>query len=141
VSVLGAVPAMTLDVRGCEFHPVVVLPAGYEVYDFTGGYDARRVLQNPYGVGRYDEKRRGMYTTALFAGARDVHVGVDLAGPVGEPVHAFFDGAVHRFGYNPADGDYGYTLVTAHVTTRQGILLLLLGSYTSLPPFLKKKCA
>jgi hypothetical protein len=38
-------------------------------------------------------------------------------------VHAFFDGAVHRFGYNPADGDYGYTLVTAHVTTRQGILL------------------
>jgi murein DD-endopeptidase MepM/ murein hydrolase activator NlpD len=132
---------MTLDVRGCEFHPVVVLPAGYEVYDFTGGYDARRVLQNPYGVGRYDEKRRGMYTTALFAGARDVHVGVDLAGPVGEPVHAFFDGAVHRFGYNPADGDYGYTLVTAHVTTRQGILLLLLGSYTSLPPFLKKKCA
>ena len=124
MSVLVAKPAMTLDVRGCEFHPVIVLPAGYEVYDFTGGYDARRALQNPYGVGRYDEKRRGMYTAALFAGARDVHVGVDLAGPVGEPVHAFFDGAVHRFGYNPAAGDYGYTLVTAHVINGRDVWAL-----------------
>lgn len=103
-----------LDVRGCEFAPVIRLPAGYEVYDFTGGYDPARAQTSPYGVGRYDEKRRGMYTTALFAGARDVHVGVDLAAPVGEPVHAFADGAVHRFAYNAAPGDYGHTLVTAH---------------------------
>ena len=103
-----------LDLRGCVFAPVIRLPADYEVYDFTGGYDPGRRLASPYGVGRYDEKRRGMYTTELFAGGRDVHVGVDLGAPVGEAVHAFFDGTVHRFAYNAAPGDYGHTLVTQH---------------------------
>ena len=105
---------MTLDTRGCVFAPVIDLPAGYEVYDFTAGYDPARTLQSPYGVGRYDERRVGMYTTALFEGRRDVHMGVDLAAPVGTEVHAFADGEVHRFGYNPAPGDYGHTLVTRH---------------------------
>ncbi|MFO0601989.1 MAG: peptidoglycan DD-metalloendopeptidase family protein [Polyangiales bacterium] len=104
----------TLDTRGCSFATVIAMPEGYEVYDFTAGYDPARALRSPYGVGRYDEKRRGMYTAALFEGARDVHMGVDLAAPVGTAVHAFADGAVHRFGYNPAPGDYGYTLVTRH---------------------------
>ena len=104
-----------LDLRGLSFHPVVQLPPGYEVYDFTRGYDPNRPLASPYGVGRYDEKRRGMYETELFAGRRDVHVGIDLGGPVGEPVHAFFEGEVHLFGYNGAPGDYGHTLITHHV--------------------------
>jgi murein DD-endopeptidase MepM/ murein hydrolase activator NlpD len=108
-------PLDSRELAGFDFHPVVVLPADYEVYDFTGGYDPNRVLRSPYGVGRYDEKRAGMYETPLFGGVRNIHVGVDLAGPVGEPVHAFWDGVVHRFGYNAAVGDYGYTLVTEHV--------------------------
>lgn len=103
-----------LDLQGHVFAPVIRLPEGYEVYDFTSGYDPGRELASPYGVGRYDEKRRGVYTTELFAGQRDIHVGVDLAAPVGEAVHAFFDGTVHRFGNNPAPGDYGYTLITEH---------------------------
>ncbi len=104
----------SLDVSGCVFAPVIHLPEAYEVYDFTAGYDPERAMSSRYGVGRYDEKRRGMYTTALFAGTRDVHVGVDIAAPVGEGVHAFWDGVVHRFGENPAAGDYGFTLVTQH---------------------------
>jgi murein DD-endopeptidase MepM/ murein hydrolase activator NlpD len=111
-------PAGALDVTGYDFHPVVHLPPGYEVFDFTGGYDAARVLASPYGVGRYDEKRRGMYVTELFtAGAapRDVHVGIDLGAPVGTEVHAFWAGTIHRFAYNAAPGDYGYTIVTHHV--------------------------
>lgn len=103
-----------IDTRGCTFAPVVVMPEGYEVYDFTTGYDPERMLRSPYGVGRYDERRPGMYTTELFAGERNVHMGIDLAAPVGTPVHAFADGEVHRFGYNPLPGDYGYTLVTRH---------------------------
>lgn len=107
-----------LDFAGYDFHPVIRLPRGYEVYDFTRGYDPTRALASPYGVGRYDEKRAGMYETALFrapAGAtRDVHVGVDLGAPVGEPVHAFWHGAIHKLAYNAAPGDYGYTLVTHH---------------------------
>lgn len=103
-----------LDLQGYVFAPVIRMPEGYEVYDFTGGYDPGRELASPYGVGRYDEKRRGVYTTELFAGLRDIHVGIDLAAPVGEAVHAFFDGTVHRFGNNPSVGDYGYTLITEH---------------------------
>ena len=64
--------------------------------------------------GRYDEDRRGVYTTALFAGRRTLHVGVDLGGPVGTPVMAFSDGHVVHAGYNPAPGDYGHVLVTEH---------------------------
>lgn len=104
-----------LDLRGYDFHPVIALPEGYEVWDFTQGYDPKRAMRTGYGVGRYDEKRRGMYTSALFGGVRDIHVGIDLGAPVGEAVHAFWEGEVHRFAYNAAAGDYGYTLVTRHV--------------------------
>lgn len=103
-----------LDTRGCDFHPVIHMPPDYEVYDFTAAYDPQRTLRSPYGVGRYDEVRQGMYTAPLFEGVRNIHMGVDLAAPVGTPVHAFWPGAVHRFGYNAAEGDYGYTLVTRH---------------------------
>ena len=113
-----------LDVRGCDFHPVIHLPDDYEVYDFTAGYDADRPLRSPYGVGRYNEERRGMYTTALFAGVRNIHMGIDLAAPVGTPVHAFWPGEVHRFGYNAAEGDYGYTLVTRHMVNGAALYAL-----------------
>jgi murein DD-endopeptidase MepM/ murein hydrolase activator NlpD len=104
-----------MDVQGYEFHSVVVLPPDYEVYDFTKGYDPHRRLKSPYGIGRYNEKRRGMYTTALFAGVRNIHMGIDIGAPVGEAIYAFWEGEVHLFGYNSAEGDYGYTLVTRHV--------------------------
>ena len=83
-----------------------------------------------YDVGRYDEDRRGMYTSELFAapkedeeeeggdeeeGRRTVHVGVDIGAPVGTEVHAFEDGLIHSAGYNPAVGDYGYVVVIKHI--------------------------
>lgn len=98
-----------------RFHPVVRLPADYEVYDFTRGYDENRPRRWPFGIGRYDEKRSGMYTTELFSGVRDVHMGIDIAAPVGTEIHAFYAGRIHLFGYNGAPGDYGWTLVTRHV--------------------------
>ncbi len=39
---------------------------------------------------------------------------MDIGAPVGTPVHAFASGSVFLFGYNPAAGDYGYTLITRH---------------------------
>ena len=114
-------PAVTLD--PARFVPVIALPAGYDVYDFTAGYDPDRP-RGLWGVGRYDERRRDMYTAALFAGEspRDVHVGVDIAAPVGEPVRAFAGGWVEHVGYNPAAGDYGYVVVTGH-TVAEGVTL------------------
>lgn len=101
-----------------EFHPVLALPAGYDVYDFTRGYDPERARLSLFGVGRYDEKRKGMYETELFdpksSDRRDIHVGVDLAAPVGTPIHAFYDGVIYLAAINPAPGDYGGTIITEH---------------------------
>lgn len=100
-----------------NFDPVIDLPERYDVYDFTQGYDAERSRGSAYGIGRYNEKRKGMYVTDLFTGGeepRDIHVGIDIAAPVGTPVRAFFDGKIHLAGINPAAGDYGGTVITEH---------------------------
>ena len=83
-----------------------------------------------YGIGRYDENRIGMYSSELFldednsidgfAGARTVHVGIDLSGPVGTPVYAFTDGVVHSLGYNAELGDYGNVIVLEHTVPSNG---------------------
>lgn len=106
-----------IDFSRHSFHPVVALPPSYEVFDFTKGYDPERSLKTGYGIGRYNEDRRGMYTSALFKNAeeaRTIHVGIDIGAPAGTPVRAFFPGEVFLFGYNGAEGDYGYTLITRH---------------------------
>lgn len=106
-------------IEGLVFHPVVRLPKNYEVYDFSKGYDSERMRNSIYGIGRYAEKRPGMYETDLFApesdSRRDIHMGVDLAAPVGSEVHAFYDGEIFMTGINPAAGDYGGTVITLHI--------------------------
>ena len=63
-----------LKTDGISFHTVIDLGEDYEVYDFTKGYDPHRELATPYGVGRYDERRPGMYEGEQFmADRRDVH--------------------------------------------------------------------
>lgn len=111
------------------YHPVVRFPSDpsrVEVFDFTRGYDPHRV-RSDYGIGRYDEKRVGMYTAPLFEGAsvRDVHVGIDLGAPAGDPVFAYDDGEIFLFGENPAEGDYGPTLVTRHDHEGRALYVLL----------------
>lgn len=71
-----------------------------------------------FDVGRYDEDRRGMYTSSLFgeeeSKQRTIHIGIDVGAPVGTPVHAFEEGIVHSAGYNPDVGDYGHVIVIEH---------------------------
>lgn len=99
-----------------SFHPVIHLPKEYEVYDFSKGYDPDRIRHSVYGIGRYNEKRPGMYVEEIFrAEERNIHVGVDIAAPVDCPIYAFDAGEVFLFGYNGAKGDYGYTLITHHL--------------------------
>lgn len=115
-----------------RFHPVIPLPPDYEVYDFTRGYDPGRQLTSAFGVGRYDEDRRGMYETDLFQGhegARTIHMGIDIGAPVGTPVRAFYEGSVFLVGYNGAPGDYGNTLITRHVL--DGVELFALHGHLS----------
>jgi peptidoglycan LD-endopeptidase LytH len=49
-----------------------------------------------------------------YAGQRTLHVGLDLDGPLGTPVHAFCAGRILHVGYNPALGDYGHVVVVQH---------------------------
>lgn len=111
-------------------HPIVRLPTepgAVPVFDFTRGYDRSRP-RPAYGIGRYDEKRPGMYDAALFtqgAEARDVHMGIDLGAPAGSEVFAFDDGAIFLFDDNTAPGDYGPTLVTLHSVEGRPLYVLL----------------
>ena len=98
-----------------DFHPVVLLPADAVVLDLTAKTTFPSTI-HPWSIGRYDEDR-AIYDQPLFQGAepRSVHMGIDLGGPAGVAVHAFADGVVLHAGINDASGDYGPTLVTAHV--------------------------
>ena len=95
-----------------SYHPVVLQPPGTVVLDLSG---ANPVMgSSVWSIGKYDELRPGIYTTDLFEGARHLHIGVDLGGPVGCAVHAFTAGRLLFQGYNPADGDYGHVIVVEH---------------------------
>ena len=76
-------------------------------------------------IGRYDENRMAMYSSALFvddttntiqdfSGLRTLHVGLDIDGPAGTPVYAVCAGTIHQVGKNPALGDYGNVVVIQH---------------------------
>jgi murein DD-endopeptidase MepM/ murein hydrolase activator NlpD len=67
-----------------------------------------------YQIGRYDEVRPEMYTQELFEGNRDLHVGIDIGTPVGEPIYAFGPGVVHSMGVNDEPGSYGPTIIIQH---------------------------
>jgi len=96
------------------FHPTVEFDGPYWVYDFTRPTQISWSAPTKYSVGRFDEHRPGMYTTELFQGKRDHHVGLDLGAPAGTAVHAFEEGTVYETGINDQDGSYGPTLITEH---------------------------
>ena len=105
-----------------RYHPVVHLPDEYEVRDFTTGNYTPSEYE--FDIGRYDELRPGMYSTELFSDGRFLHIGIDIGAPVGTPCMAFDDGEVSHFGYNAADGDYGYVIITKHIVGEKPIWAL-----------------
>ena len=103
-----------LKLTDCEFFPVMDLPDFLPVFDFTRVYDPDRMLESPYGVGRYDEIRPTMYTEAHFTDdIRNIHMGIDLAGPIGTSVHAFMDGKILRLALIPCRRTMDH-IITAH---------------------------
>ena len=96
------------------FHPIVKLPTQYWVFDFTKGVKSDWQCPLDYQIGRYDEHRPGMYTSEIFSGERDLHVGLDIGAPVDTEVFCFADGMVFSKGVNPEAGSYGPTIITQH---------------------------
>ena len=98
-------------------------------------YAKHQKASKRYDVGRYDEDRRGMYTSDLFGSGDDdedssrrtVHVGLDIGAPVNTNVYSFTEGTVHSVGYNPDLGDYGHVIVIAHTLQNGKIVYALYG--------------
>ena len=92
----------------------LVISGGVEVFDFTEKYDAGRKLLEPYGIGRYNEDRRGMYEAELFTGGQDprtIHMGIDIGAAEGTPIFSPLAGEIWGAENLLADGDYGGTLI------------------------------
>ena len=100
-----------LDFLGYDFHFILELPELYHVHDFTKGAE---ISPLEYSIGRYDENRKGLYESELFEGKRTHHVGIDIGGPVGTPIYAFYDGTIFDKKYLPAEGDYGNVIIMEH---------------------------
>ena len=97
-----------------HFHPVIDVGETWNVADLSRGCDPAAISLNPPTIGRYNEKRRNMYTAGLFGGVRDIHMGLDFFVPAGTPVYAFEEGVVLFYRDNDRTGDYGPTIVTVH---------------------------
>lgn len=103
---------MKINFEAFKFEPVIELPADYEVYDFTQGYDAQRELKCDFGIGRYNEVRKDMYTQSMYSGSgRNIHMGIDIAAPATTPVKSFYQGEVDSFADHNIQGNYGPTIV------------------------------
>lgn len=98
-----------------RYAPVVDHPGPFVVFDFTETYDPATIETSGWGIGRYDEVRsRGMYNSQLYDDGRRVHMGLDIWGPAGTPVRAFYPGVVRAVADNDHPRDYGPTIVTQH---------------------------
>ena len=98
--------------KSFEFSPVVDLPSEYTILDLS--VNPWKPSKTEFSIGKYDEIRPNMYTTPIFAGIRNIHMGLDINGPTGTPCMAFADGIISHFGYNPEPGDYGNVIITKH---------------------------
>jgi len=69
-----------------------------------------------FGIGGYNENRTLYSRSNLFSGVqtRTLHLGVDIWGDAGTPVHAPIGGMVHSFAFNDNFGDYGATIILQH---------------------------
>ncbi len=86
-----------------------------------------------YGVGGYNEHRTIYSRSAVFDAVEEPrrwHLGLDIWGHEGTPVHAPLEGVVHSFAFNNAFGDYGATLILEHQVA--GILFHTLYGHLSL---------
>ena len=95
-----------------DYHSIVELPDNYTVLDLS--VNPWIPSKTEFSIGKYDETRPDMYRTPIFGGVRNIHVGIDINGPIGTPCMAFIEGKITHFGYNPEPGDYGYVIITKH---------------------------
>ena len=98
------------------FHPIPNV-------DFAGGFDPE-LLKQGWGLGGYNVQRQNMYIAPQYKNERNVHMGIDIWAPAGEPVYAPIDGEVAYGAFHNQDGNYGATVVVKHTLEGDEIFAL-----------------
>lgn len=89
-----------------------------------------------YGIGGYGEHRTIYSFSEVFDGngidqeSRRLHLGTDIWGPAGTKIMAPLEGTIHSFAFNDRVGDYGATIILAHLL--EGIPFYTLYGHLSL---------
>lgn len=111
-----------------ERHPVMKMPNEYEVFHLTEGFDRESVTDfinsGSWAVGGYLEKRMIMYLAPQYKNRRNIHMGVDIWAPAGEPVYAAMNGTITYTANHNQEGNYGGTIVLKHTIEGQDLFAL-----------------
>lgn len=99
-----------------QYAPVMNYPAPGEmkVLDLSNGLKPDYIQSFEWAVGKYNEKRKQMYTAPQYEDSRNIHMGVDIWTKAGRPVFSFYEGEVAYMQNNDRSGDYGPTLVICY---------------------------
>ncbi len=104
------------------------LPEKYKVFDFREGFPRQEITEfiknGGWGVGKYNEKRKNMYVAPQYENRRNIHMGIDIWAPAGEPVFAPLDGKVAYTGNLSEKGNYGAVIVLKHIFDGQPLYAL-----------------
>jgi len=102
------------DLSKINFHPVIKVSRPLPVFDFTEGFDPEEINEKAWGIGRYNEKRSNMYVAPQYENRRNIHMGMDIWCPAGEPVYAAWDAEVAYMDNHDQEGNYGPTIILKH---------------------------
>jgi peptidoglycan LD-endopeptidase LytH len=81
--------------------------------DLSKGFDPS-MLKDDWGIGGYNEFRPNMYIAPQYRNVRNIHMGIDIWAPAGEPVFSPLDGEVAYTENHNEEGNYGATIVLKH---------------------------
>lgn len=97
-----------------DFSPVMNYPDDLYVFDLSGSYDPEFIRTKKWAVGKYNEKRTGMYRAKQYEGKRNIHMGIDIWTDAGSPVFSFYKGVLAYKEFHNQEGNYGPMLIIRH---------------------------
>lgn len=83
-----------------------------------------RVQSGEWAMGGYLEKREKMYLAPQYQNKRNIHMGIDIWAPEGEPVFAPLRGIVAYTAFLNEEGNYGPVVVLKHSLEQKPVFVL-----------------